>query len=58
MVIPAKNIDLKDYRDLQVYHQNIWDQNPNFQEPAYIQECQWDDYSTVSTHPLNKAAHL
>lgn len=58
VITPAENIDLKDYRDLQVYHQNIWDQNPNFQEPAYIQNVQWDDYTTVSSHPINKACHL
>jgi hypothetical protein len=58
VVIPAEKVDLKDYSDIQVYHQNIWDQNPNFLEPCYIQDCKWDDFNTVEQSRLNKTINL
>ncbi len=56
--VPAQNVDLKDYSDILVYHQNIWDQNPNFAEPRYIQESDWNNPKSIGSSWLNKNINL
>jgi len=58
IVAPAEKVDLKDYNDILVYHQNIWDQNPNFIEPHYMQETKWDDMPSIGSSWLNKNINL
>lgn len=58
VVIPANKVDLKDYVDIGIYHQNIWDQNPNFLEPQYIQENKWEDLASVGSSSFNKNINL
>lgn len=58
VVVPAEKVELKDFCDIIVYHQNIWDQNPHFAEPRYIQETNWDEIDKVGNSYLNKTVNL
>jgi len=58
VVVPAEKVDLKDYSDILVYHQNIWQQNPNFAEPKYFQETDWNMVKSIGSSWINKNIHL
>jgi len=58
VVVPADQVDLKDYNDILVHHQIIWDKNPFFNEPQYMQEINWDEKNNIGISWLNKSINL
>jgi len=61
VVVPAEEVDPKDYNDIFVYHQNVRDHNPSFQEPLYLQEIKWGDkenFNNIGISWLNRNIHL
>lgn len=57
VVVPAENVDLKDYNDILVYHQIIWEKNPLFIEPLYVQEIKWSE-KDIGLSWLNRNINL
>lgn len=58
VVTPASKANLKDYIDIDIYHQNIWDEHPNYIEPNYIQENKWDDLQNIGYSSINRNINL